>query len=183
VQAMGNIKEHPPVKLFTGITYTPDINLSGVFSVLEDSFSKIEQVSNSYNFSRFTQYYEKEMGKELQKVFVVFSVLVKPEILPDIKARTNKMEQNYLLNGMRKLNLDPGYISEAKVVLATTKNYSHRIYLRAGIFADIHLSFMNHKFQVQPWTYPDYRQQEIMEFFNEIRQKYLNQLGDLYLKT
>ena len=75
------------------------------------------------------------------------------------------------------VNLDPGYISEVKLVLATTKNYAHRIYLRDGIYGDVHLSFTQNSFQVQPWTYPDYQQKAVIEFFNLVRQNYLQQIS------
>ena len=180
---MGRIKEHLPVKLFTGITYTPDIDMSGVFSVLDRTFSEIERKSDSYNFSKFTSYYAKEMGPELRKLFVVFSTMVKPELLPDIKIKTNEIEQTYTIGACRRVNLDPGYISEAKMVLATTKNYSHRIYLGNGIFGDVHLSFIKGKFEVQSWTYPDYRENNNLEFFSKIRKEYLQQLGEMYSES
>lgn len=175
---MGTIGEHLPVKLFCGITYCQNVNLNDIYKELENLFSPIELESNKYTFSQFTDYYSKEMGENLMKLFLVFTDLQMPEDLPDIKKTTNQLEENYLVENMRTVNLDPGYISEAKLVLATTKNYSHRIYLGKGIFGDIHLQFTNGSFQSQSWTYPDYQQPQIRDFFKKIRERYFEQLGE-----
>ena len=119
-----------------------------------------------------------EMGDNLTKLFLVFARLINPIVLPDIKNNTNLLEKDFSRDERRQVNLDPGYISEAKLVLATTKNYAHRIYLDKGIFGDIHLAYTNQSFQKQPWTYPDYQQKEIIDFFNDVRQKYLHQIGE-----
>ena len=177
---MGRIKKHPPVKLLVGVTYAPGVKLENVLERLEQKFSSIEKRSHSYIFSSFTTYYDKEMGGNLSKLFLIFARLIEPVTLPDIKIETNKLEEEYSVASGRQVNLDPGYISEAKLVLATTKNYAHRIYLDKGIFGDIHLTYTNQSFQKQSWTYPDYQQEEIINFFNEIRHKYLHQLGEKY---
>lgn len=176
---MGLIKEHPPVKYFAGITYNPAANgLKESLRLLEDIFSTIELESDPYYFSDFTDYYKSEMGQGLKKFFVVFSQLHSPENLPEYKIKSNQIESKFIINKKRKLNIDPGYVSEAKVVLATTKNYDHRIYLGKGIFGDIHLKFTNKNFQAQPWTYPDYQQDKVIQFFEVLRQKYFKQLGE-----
>jgi hypothetical protein len=120
------------------------------------------------------------MGENLSKLFLVFAKLIAPATLPTIKCVTNTLEQEHTDEDKRLINLDPGYISQAKLVLATTKNYAHRIYLDQGIFGDIHLTYTNQSFQTQPWTYPDYQQPKIIEFFNTIRHNYLRQLGEQY---
>lgn len=177
---MGSIKKHPPVKLIIGVTYAPDIKPADIYEILERKFSSIEKRSDPYDFNSFTRYYIREMGENLTKLFLVFARLIDPVQLPDIKNETNWLEEEFALQEKRKINLDPGYISEAKSVLATTKNYAHRIYLDKGIYGDIHLSYTSNSFQKQPWTYPDYQQTLVIEFFNQIRHKYLHQLGELY---
>lgn len=178
---MGKVKEHPPVKYFAGITYNPDFKvLQDTLNLLEETFSMIEIKSDTYDFSYFTDYYESEMGSDLKKFFVVFSELQPPETLPKYKISTNHIETKFILENKRQINIDPGYVSEAKVVLATTKNYDHRIYLGEGIFADLHLRFSNKVFQSQPWTYPDYNQQQIIKFFMDLRERYFKQLGETY---
>ena len=180
---MGEIRTHPPVKLIVGLTYINSTKLQDILRILEETFSSIEVQSEPFSFSDFTSYYQKEMGDNLKKVFLVFARLINPEELPDIKIMTNELELRLSEGDARQINIDPGYVSEAKLVLATTKNYAHRIYLKKGIFGDVHLSYTNHSFQKQPWTYPDYQQADIIDFFNNIRQKYMHQLGEMYSST
>jgi hypothetical protein len=123
------------------------------------------------------------MGENLNKLIVTFAKLYTPENLPSYKAETNKIENVFSDGNKRNVNIDIGYVSEAKVVLATTKNYTHRIYLQNGMYGDIHLFFQNKSFQIQDWTYPDYQQNVIIEFFNMVRSRYFHQLGELYTKN
>jgi hypothetical protein len=176
---MGEIRKHPAVKYFTGITYRPESDPDGIEARLVEIFSDITMRSVDFDFSAFTRYYESEMGADLRKRFVVFANLDAVENLPDFKIRTNELEKHYLHETGRSVNLDPGYISEAKLVLATTKNYTHRLYLAKGIFGDVHLQFTGKKFQVQSWTYPDYQQPQVLEFFTEVRKSYFSQLNQL----
>jgi len=173
---MGKIHKHLPVKLFSAITYQHSINIQSLFTIMERKFSVIEIKSEPYDFSAFTDYYKKEMGEDLQKLFIVFASLIEPEALPSIKLETNKIETEQIKGAGRGVNIDPGYITQAKLVLATTKNYSHRLYLGQGIFGDLHMQFGKGSFNPQPWTYPDYQQKNMIEFFNTVRQRYLEQL-------
>jgi hypothetical protein len=131
-----------------------------------------------YEFSEFTSYYELEMGDKLKKCFVACKALIAPEYLPSLKVNTNALEEKYKLDDKRRINIDPGYITQAKLILATTKNYSHRIYIGRGIFGDVHMQFSNKSYQAQPWTYPDYKDEKNVTFFNSVRQRYLEQLAD-----
>ncbi len=176
---MGTLRSHPPVKYFTAVTFYLSFNPETLFSDLENKFSTIEMKSNPFEFSAYTSYYQEEMGEPLKKIFIAFSELMKPENLPAVKIFTNKAEKKFTVNKKRLVNIDPGYICPAKLVLATTKNYSHRIYLNKNIYGDIHLQFSNGTFQSQPWTYPDYQNKENIRFFNAIRKRYLEQLGDV----
>ncbi len=175
---MGEIQNHLPVKLFIALTchssFKPDI----LYPVLENKFSSIEQKSPPYKFSSFTGYYTDEMGEDLRKNFVVFTSLIDPAELPAIKIITNLIETEYLVNDRRQLNLDPGYITQAKLVLATTKNYSHRVYLGQGIFGDVHMHYQKGQYRPNPWTYPDYQAEPNVKFFGEVRERYLTQLGN-----
>jgi hypothetical protein len=143
---MGIVKEHPPVKLITAITYRSGFDIKPVFSELEKTQSPVEIRSEIYNFSQFTPYYELEMGRNLKKCFIAFQNLID---------------------------------TQAKLVLATTKNYSHRIYLGQGIFGDVHMQFTNKSYQPQPWTYPDYKDEKNVKFFNFVRKRYLEQLAEI----
>jgi len=173
---MGLIKSHPEVKVFAAVTFSSAVDKDGVDAAIIKLLGPIELKSEMYHFSQFTNYYESEMGPDLHKQIVLFTQNIKPEILPSIKVSTNKLEEKFCKHGNRQVNIDPGYISTAKVVLATTKDYSHRIYLGQGIYGDIHLCYQHHTFQIQPWTYPDYQQPLILNFFNSARIEYLKQL-------
>jgi len=108
------------------------------------------------------------MGKELIRQWVSFSQLIKEDEIKDIKLKTIQLEK-LLANkdGRRNVNIDPGYVSLSKLVLASTKNYAHRIYLGDGIFAEITLIYRKGMFRPLEWTYPDYRQNT--KFFEEVR--------------
>ena len=176
---MGEIKAHPPVLLFAAITFTARVDLKEVFAHLENQFGTVEKQSPLFDFDAFTDYYQAEMGAGLEKVLITFEPLIEPETLPAIKRTTNRIEQIISGGTKRIVNIDPGYLSISKVVLATTKDYAHRLYLGQGIFGDLHLIFQNKSFQIQPWTYPDYRQPMIIEFFNQARKLYRKKLEQL----
>ena len=178
---MGQPKLALDVKLFTAVTFNNDDVYERVKSILEDKFGVTDTLSAIYDFN-YTQYYAKEMGLNLQKQFLGFEKLIRPEILPDIKLITNDIEASFSNEGNRQVNLDPGYLTGAKVVLATTKNFDHRIYLGKGIYGDIHLRFRQNKFIMNEWTYPDYREMIVIEFFARLRKKYMKEFHRLLNK-
>ncbi|HIF30974.1 MAG TPA: DUF4416 family protein [Planctomycetaceae bacterium] len=119
----------------------------------------------------YTSYYEGTMGKGIVKRFYAFEVLVDPSELADWKKESNAWEVACAdrFPECRPLNIDPGYITEAKLVLATTKDRDHRIYLRDGIFAEVTLFFHRGSWQTRPWTYPDYADSANIPFFERCR--------------
>lgn len=172
---MGEIKKHPPVKLIVGmITADPSLFLSAE-ELLSQKFGNIDFSSNVLNFD-YTNYYEKEMGKNLLRKFISFENLIHPDECPKIKHFTNELEKRFLLENRRQINLDPGYITAAKLVLLSTKDYIHRIYLSDGIYAEVTLEMEGNSFKPWKWTYTDYRTEEYINIFNKIRQMYMNQL-------
>ncbi len=173
---MGNIKIHPPVKFFCAVTFIANAPVDLAESQLLQLIGEIDGYSHTYNFDPFTGYYQAEMGSSLQKKIISFRELKPVELLADIKIATNLVEDQYRSDRKRQINLDPGYITAAKIVLATTKDFDHRLYLGRGIFGDIHLRYRNGHFQFQEWTYPDYRQPELVMFFEKLRSDYLSQL-------
>jgi len=173
---VGSIKNPLPVKLFTALTYRAGFDLPALNHRLEEKFKTIESVSDPYDFSAFTDYYQAEFGLDLKKHFLVFTALIDPSHLPAIKVWTNGIEEKYMINNKRSVNIDPGYITQAKLVLATTKNYSHRIYLGKGIYGDVHLHYQRGEYHPNPWTYPDYADARNIMFFKQIRDDYLKQL-------
>ena len=171
---MGKIRIAIDVKLFIAITYSNDDEYEEVKKKLEDKFGNIDVYSVVYDFI-YTQYYSKEMGFDLKKQFIGFKKLIPPENLVDIKLFTNEIEDKYSINCKRKLNIDPGYLSPAKVVLATTKNFDHRLYLGKGIFGDVHLRYRGKKYHCNDWTYPDYRDLKVIDFLARLRKVYMKE--------
>jgi hypothetical protein len=173
---MGTIKNHYPVKYICAVTFNLNHDTNQILSLLSEEFGETDLHSPVFDFDVFTDYYEPEMGSGLRKFFIAFKNLQDPGLLPAYKIKSNRLEKQFRFSGKRQVNLDPGYVTEAKVVLATTKDYSHRIYLDQGIFADLHLFFDKGSFRAQPWTYPDYKQDLSIHFFNRLRECLRSQL-------
>jgi hypothetical protein len=167
--------EVKPVKLICAVLFSPTADLIKSIDNLEGLFGKIDHKSPVYVFT-FTNYYGDEMGEDLRKQFLSFEKLIMPDQLADIKNSSNKIEAKYSANGKRTVNLDPGYLEESKLILASTKNFSHRIYLKDGIWAELTLSYASGKFVTHPWTYPDYATELAFEFLREVREIYIGQL-------
>jgi hypothetical protein len=147
-------------------------NIGATVDILVAHFGKPDFISGVMPFDD-TDYYEREMGKSLVRRLVSFEPLVRPEALPDIKCLTNHIEEQYAKGDQRFVNIDPGYISPSHLILATGKGYSHRPYLREGIYADLTLIFSNGVFRPLPWTYPDYAGHKMIGLLNRVREKYL----------
>jgi hypothetical protein len=167
-----------PVKLFSGI-FSADFEAIGeVIETLVSRFGRADWKSPPMMFDR-TRYYEKEMGWPLHRRFVAFERLIPPESLVDVKLVTNEIENAHSVFGRRRFNIDPGYICAERLVLATGKNYVHRIYLGRGIYADLTLVFSRGEFKTMNWTYPDYTTPSMIALFNDLRALYMAQLRTL----
>jgi len=169
------IRNPIPVKMICGITYAPDVSLDPVIQKLEKSFTPVEIRSSVFDFSSFTSYYEDEMGQGLSKLFVCFQGLYDPIFLAESKVKTNEIEDEWSCKSKRRVNLDPGYITAAKLVLATTKDFAHRIYIGRGIYGDVQYRFRQGRFDPSRWTYPDYQTDLAMTFFQQVRQLFIKQ--------
>jgi hypothetical protein len=124
----------------------------------------------------YTDYYEREMGRDLKRKFVSFEQKIDPGRLAAIKIETNEMERRLAERHpfvTRPINLDPGYVCGSKLVLASAKDRSQRIYLGQGIYAEITLDFRKHRFVPVETTYPDYRSPEYIDFFARVRERHL----------
>lgn len=139
---------------------------------LESEFGPIADVSEAFPFD-FTDYYVPEMGNGIMRFFIRFENLIAPDQLSLIKERTNAIEALYSENGSRKINLDPGTLSEASIILATTKNRSHRIAIGHRLFAEITLIYQKHGYQSFPWTYADYRSERVQKILLSYRSELL----------
>ena len=180
---MGKVKEPLPVKLIASM-FTASMELLEEAKVrLSQEFGPIDYESELLSLDH-TTYYAAEFGEGLKRRFVAFAELVHPGKLVEIKLLTNALElvlsgakgMEWAVEGKRQINIDPGYVSHSKLVLATTKDHAHRIYLAQGIYAEVTLHFRGGTFQPWPWTYPDYASPPLIAIFNHIRGLYVKQL-------
>lgn len=174
-------KPFPPVKLICGIIASKDSCFKRAEERLVELCGPLDLSSPLFEFV-FTDYYEKEMGRNLKRRFLSFSRLISPEELSKIKIQTNALEQEIreeMKAGQRVVNLDPGFLTSAALIMATAKDFSHRIPLQDGIYA--HLEFLFGKKEVRrlSWTYPDYETEGYQKFFLEVRQIYLSQIKNI----
>ncbi len=160
-----------PVKIISSVFSGSRNILNETITILSEEFGGIDYISALVPFE-YTDYYAKESGHSLVRRFISFETLVSPDMLPDIKLFTNKVEEKFMRDGNRLVNIDPGYISKAHLILATGKAYTHRPYIRDGIYADLTLIFKKHTFRSLEWTYPDYSGRDTIAMFNNIRERY-----------
>ena len=170
-------QEAKEVKLISSIFSAHKILMQDVIKEVEGHFGSVDWVSELFVFDR-TRYYEREMGWPLYRRFLSFSSLIKPDSLVEIKLITNSIEKGHLMGKGRGVNIDPGYISLERLVLATGKNYIHRIYLGKGIYADLTLVFHAGTFTPLVWTYPDYAHEKVIACFNMVRDNYRQQVTE-----
>ena len=168
---MGEPQDPVPVKLFTGILTRDESCLDRAREMLENQFGPVDLQSLRFSFD-LTNYYEKEMGKDLGRWFWSFEQLIDPGILPEVKLFTNKVEQQLSRLENRIINLDPGYMDFYKVILASVKDRAQKIYLNKGIYADPTLHYLKGCFHCYEWSLPDFKTPEYYPIFMEIRQKY-----------
>ena len=174
---MSTPKEAKKVKLISSLFSSEEVLIEKVIKQMEGYFGPVDWVSEKLVFNR-TRYYAKEMGGDLLRRFISFSKLIKTDSIVDIKLMTNKIENEHLVDKRRKINIDPGYTSLERLVLATGKNYVHRIYLTKGIYADLTLVFHAGTFMPLAWTFPDYADEKVIGCFNMVRNCYLQSLRE-----
>ena len=172
---MGTAHQPDPVKLIVGVLAREPALLSDAADRLTSHFGPVEERSNPVSFDH-TDYYARELGPHPWRQFLSFADLIDPGSLAAIKLLTNALEATWAVEGRRPVNIDPGYISLSKLVLATTKNHWHRIYIGQGIYAEATLPYRHGAFQPQEWTYPDYRTPDSLAFFTAVRERYRRQL-------
>lgn len=172
---MSEPQQPDAVKLLVSLFSGDDRLLGDAVRILSERYGRADFISVPAHFA-YTDYYTKEFGGGLIRRFVAFERLIRPESLPDVKVWTNALEKRLPAEGQRRVNIDPGYLSLAHLILATGKGYAHRPYLRDGIYADLTLIYRDKSFHALPWTYPDYAGQEAIGMLTRIREKYRMQL-------
>jgi len=173
---VSQLRDPAPVKPVCAVFSASRKVLEMAVMRLEDEIGQIDFISREFIFNQ-TTYYREEMGWPLIKRFFAVKNLMDPSALVDLKISTNELEKKFSDHmAKRQVNIDPGYISAERLVLATGKNNVHRIYLGRGVWADLTLIFERGKFRPLPWTYPDYASEEVRTVMNNIRTRYLDQL-------
>jgi len=161
-------------KFFCGVLINDTVNIDDMNTILNDEFGEIETISKISKFTE-TDYYFNEMG-EVNRYWVVFKNLLEIDRLSNLKKMANEIEGKFSTDLKRDVNLDPGYLTAAKVVLASTKNFTHRIYIGNDIFAEVTLYYKKGTFREWPWSYADYKSKYGIDFFNGIRRKYMKDI-------
>jgi len=179
---MGEIQQPSPVLLLLAAFSRHEALFAQTAAQAAEQWGPIALRSEAFRFEE-TGYYEPTMGPGLQKIFFAFEQLIDPGWLPEIKRQTNRWEAACSARGehdeARPLNLDPGYIHHGKLVLASTKDHAHRIYLAGGIYAEVTLFFQRAGgWRHHEWTFPDYRREDYQAFFTECREYYRRRLRE-----
>lgn len=170
---MGQPTFHSPVLLLLAAFSHHEDALAWARQRATEAWGPVALESPRFDF-RETRYYEPTMGAGLRKVFFAFARPYDPANLVDTKLETNRWEEAYAELAdpaeSRPLNLDPGYLTLGKLVLASTKDFAHRIYLNRGIYAEVTLYYKHHAWQHHQWTFADYRREDYQAFFSQCRQ-------------
>jgi hypothetical protein len=175
---MGNIQTPLSVKLFIGVlTSTPEI-LPIAEERLTALFGAVDLRSGLFPFD-LTHYYDRTMGTPIFRCFLSFVKLIEPSTIAGIKIQTNEIEGVFAEEDprvQRPINLDPGYLEQSKIVLASTKNFYHRIIISRGIYAEVTLHYEKGEWRSFPWTFPDFKADRYHSFFLSLRELYRKQL-------
>jgi Domain of unknown function (DUF4416) len=167
---MGDVQPPPRCLLLFGLLLSEGHDAAAVHGRLGEEFGEPLAVSDIWPFD-FTDYYEPEMGSNLRRQFAAVMADFDPGRLAEIKLRTNALEEEMAQGRQRRVNIDPGYLTLAKLVLASTKEHSHRVSLGQGIFGEVTLVFHRREgFEPMPWTYPDYRDERVQEWLSRLRE-------------
>ena len=178
---MGAVYEFEKEKLVIGVIYHDPVVLEAAMCDLVAEFGEWDMVSEEFSFSgEYSTYYDGELGGEGLRRIYSFERLVDPDRQVEIKEFTNELEKRYSGDTGRHINLDPGFMSHGRFMLATTKNASFRIPLKRGIYTEMTLFYARGKWQKLIWTYRDYQSERVQKFLEKVRKKYLGQraLGD-----
>ena len=178
---MTEAKPFLPVKLIAGIISARDDCFIRAEAALTSLYGPVDRQSPRFPFDA-TDYYDRQMGKELGRMFVSFGPLIPPESISRIKIRTNSLEEDItdaFAGKVRLVNIDPGILTASALFMATAKDFAHRVPLQGGIYAHLEILFTRKVVRLLPWTYPDFRKEGYQAFFLAVRRIYLEQLRQL----
>lgn len=165
---MGKPRQPEKAVVFIAALFARQEILDDALRVLGDQFGNILYKSPTLPWDS-TSFYCKELGTPIYRSFIFFDKIIDSSTLAETKIITNEIENSFLKDKNRQINLDPGYMTLAKIVLASTKNYSHRINIGQGIYAELTLLYRNNQFNPLPYTYNDYKDEKFLTVFREAR--------------
>lgn len=164
-------KEYSKVLLFMGVMTSIGVP-EALKERLEAEFGALSFITEPFPFT-YTTYYDEEMGRPIERLFISFESLINPDELGKIKEKTNSIERIFMVDGKRKVNLDPGIITDSSVILATTKNRSHRIAIGNNLYAELTLIYQKGEWNSFSWTYSDYRDKKVQGIMSSFRRDLL----------
>jgi hypothetical protein len=174
--AVGRVRPPDPALLFIGTLYCDESVFHDAYALLKKHSGEILLVSHSIPWD-FSTYYHDEIGSPLLRQFLFFKTFIDPGTLADIKIKTNGIEDVLSSEGKRRINLDPGYLTLSKIVLASTKDYAHRIYLGKGIYAETTLIYKGSTYEPHMFSYRDYQEESYIKIFMNVRALYKKMLS------
>lgn len=164
---MAQRSEFRAVKYFCGLIFRCDSAAESAIARLQELIAVVDDRSAVIPFA-LTDYYREEMGEPLFRQFVSFCGGLSPQQLPEFKLAAMRLEEQLSVGGSRTVNIDPGYLSEVNVIIATAKNQFHRVPLRDGIYAHMEYSLKDGRINLLPWTYPDFKSGAYIAFFTQL---------------
>jgi hypothetical protein len=174
------LREPGPATAVCGLLFSDYVILLRALSALEALFGPVELTSIVFPFD-VTDYYNQETGKEIKRLFLSFVKTVSQDSLAELKLACRSIEMKFAVGKKRQVNIDPGIVTAERLVLATSKNFTHRIYLGKGIHADLTLIYQGGSFRPLPWTFADYKRPDVVEFWNTVREKFMSKrYGEMY---
>jgi hypothetical protein len=167
---MGEIYKPKDVKLLAAVMHRRDFDARPIEELLTAAYGEVGGRFGPIEFS-WSRYYEEEMGEGLLKYYLIFKAPIDRSRLPSIKNHTNQIESQFSVSGKRAVNIDPGYLAKDKLVLASSKDFYHRLYLGEGIFGEVTLHYRKGRFRHFSWTYTDYQGPEFYKFLEAAREE------------
>ena len=177
---MAKTCEFEKEKLIVGVIYHDTDIYDSAISILKGEFGEIDNTSEVFSFSKeYSSYYDGELGGEGMRIILSFKETVDPSRQAEIKLFTNSIEEKFSVDGKRRINLDPGFISHGRLLLATTKKTGFRIPLSDGIYSELTLFWARGAWHKLPWTYRDYQSERVQRFLTKTRKIYLGQRTEI----
>jgi hypothetical protein len=168
---MARVQNPTQGRLIVSVIYNSIDGLADCLKQLEKQFGRVQ--SETLEIECSANRYHEEMGQQLSRRFFSFEKLVDRETLPEIKATCHKIERGLGDQvddfTFRTVNVDPGVLTPTNLTMASHREYSHRVYLGKGVFAEVTLIHARGRFTQLPWTNPDFCDEEAVRLFIEAR--------------